>query len=75
MIPPSISGSTLFTGARPRISTPPQSPEFRDPAGLLLVKTMGFPFWPLANIWPPRETMRHAAVSPKMIVPGWIVKE
>ena len=47
----------MFTGARPLMMTPPQSPRARLPTGWSLVNTIGASRVPIAFSRPPRSTI------------------
>ncbi len=62
----------MFTGARPLMMSPPQSPRDRCPTGWSLVITIGCSRVPRAFNRPPRSTMSVPTLpaSPAMSVPA-----
>ena len=59
--------------AAPRSTTPPQSPEAREPSGLELVKMIGEAAVPAALSLAPREMTSAEPLSPLTVTPGSIV--
>ncbi len=74
MMPPSMIGLAWFTRARPRMTTPPQSPARRLPGASALVKMIGLSHVPSAMMVAPGLMIRVAAGTPWMTVPAGMVR-